>query len=304
MIYISQGHEKGIGLEVFLKSFICLNKNQHKKYLLFVNQKDLLSNLNNLKIEYEITQNNLVISNSILQCEFFETIQNISNSTLSLSKAMEKCGSKDILLTLPTSKDQLTLNSQQVNGHTEFFRKHFKLEEIAMSFLGENSNFLLLTDHISIDAIPKALNLNFIVSKVSIGIMGFVNQRKIKEVYFSGINPHCGESGYISKEDQVIDKAINELKIKFPDIIFHEQQAGDTLHFNIRNKHQLFIYASHDQGLAPFKLKYGLTGINYSIGLPFRRVSVDHGTAFSLFGKNQANYIGMLYLLNEIDTWS
>ena len=130
------------------------------------------------------------------------------------------------------------------------------------------------------------------------------NIRNIKEVYFSGINPHCGEDGNISITDIIINAAIKKLVLSFPDIDFHEMLPGDTLHFSIKNKEQLFVYAFHDQGLAPFKLKYGLTGINLSLGLPFKRVSVDHGTAFNLYGKNQANYNGMLYLLDEVKNWT
>jgi len=55
----------------------------------------------------------------------------------------------------------------------------------------------------------------------------------------------------------------------------------------------------HDQGLAPFKSQFGLIGLNISIGLPFLRLSVDHGTAFELYGKNKANSSGMLYLLKN-----
>jgi 4-hydroxythreonine-4-phosphate dehydrogenase len=56
----------------------------------------------------------------------------------------------------------------------------------------------------------------------------------------------------------------------------------------------------HDQGLSFFKSQMGLLGINISLGLPFLRTSVDHGTAFELYGKNQANFSGCLYVMKEM----
>lgn len=303
MIYITQGHAKGIGIEVFLKAFICLKSSFQDKFKLIISKFDLELNLKQLNIEYSIKNDELSYWNTQLQCLFFEK-DSLPNSSISLDLAMGLCKPNDILLTLPTSKDQLFFKTKQVNGHTEYFRKAFNLEEIAMTFLGEDSNFLLLSDHIAIQDVPTYLSEDFIFNKVSIALKNFPQNREIKEVFFAGINPHCGEDGHISNDDIVIDKVTEKLKKTFPNIIFHKQQAGDTLHFNIKNKHQLFIYPAHDQGLAPFKLKYGLTGINFSQGLPFPRVSVDHGTAFNLWGKNQANYIGMLYLLHEIESWT
>ncbi len=295
MIYVTQGHAKGIGIEVFLKAFICLSKTYQSKFILIINSVDLKSNLKNLQISHQIENNLLNFCGAQLSCEFIES-SNLPNSTNALDAAVKLCK--------PTSKDQIFYKEKQVNGHTEYFRKAFKKEEIAMTFLGLDSNFLLLSDHIAIDKVINYLNLDFIVEKVKIAISQMIQSRKIKEVYFAGINPHCGEDGHISSADKIIDQAIEVLKDIFPKIIFHPQMAGDTLHFNIKNRHQLFIYPLHDQGLAPFKLKFGLTGINFSQGLSFKRVSVDHGTAFSLWGKNQANYIGMIYLLNEIENWT
>ncbi|MFT6633656.1 MAG: 4-hydroxythreonine-4-phosphate dehydrogenase [Bacteriovoracaceae bacterium] len=304
MIYVSQGHEKGIGIEVFIKAFLCLSSDYQSQFKIIINQNDLKNNLEALRVPYTFENSSLILGKSSLNCIFFDTQLNSFNSTTSLDLAVGLCKPNDILLTLPTSKDQLFFKDSQVNGHTEYFRKMFNREEIAMSFLGENSNFLLLSDHIAINEVIDYLNPQFIVKKVSIVLQEMIKAREIKEVFFAGINPHCGEDGNISSADKMIDESILILKDNFTDILFHDQLPGDTIHFNLKHKNQLFIYPYHDQGLAPFKLKYGLTGINFSMGLPFKRVSVDHGTAFSLWGKNQANYIGMIYLLNEIENWA
>ena len=79
--------------------------------------------------------------------------------------------------------------------------------------------------------------------------------------------------------------------------------SGDTMHFNRENINQLLIYPSHDQGLGVFKALYGLIGINFTANLPVRRVSVDHGTAFDLYGKDEAKTAGMEFLLSEVENW-
>ncbi len=303
MIRVTQGHEKGIGLEIFLKAYLTLKKEHQKLFKLYCFRDSLESTLINCKIPFQINKNSTNFSSSDLSCEFLKN-KNLSETMISLNKSIRDMDNTDILLTLPSSKDQFKDDDNHYNGHTEYFRQFFKNNEITMSFLSSSSNFLLLTDHIDINEVSKSINEKLITEKIKHFLDSKLPNREIKEVFFSGINPHCGENGYISKDDEVINKAIETLKKRYQHINFHNMQAGDTLHFNIKNKSQLFIYSSHDQGLGVFKLKYGLTGINFSCGLPFKRVSVDHGTAFNLFGKNQASYIGMTYLMDEILSWT
>ena len=100
-------------------------------------------------------------------------------------------------------------------------------------------------------------------------------------------------------EEKYIKKDILDLE-KLYGHIFSGPFSGDTLHHHQRlDKKQLFVYMYHDQGLAQFKSQYGLIGLNITLGLPFLRLSVDHGTAFDLYGKNKANISGMLFLFKQ-----
>ena len=120
-----------------------------------------------------------------------------------------------------------------------------------------------------------------------------------EEVVFSGINPHAGENGILGDEEKHIKSAMTDLE-KHYGKIFTGPFSGDTLHHHyLSDKNQLFVYMYHDQGLAQFKSQYGLIGLNITLGLPFLRLSVDHGTAFELYGKNKANISGMLFLLKQ-----
>ena len=107
MIYITQGHEEAIGIEVFLKSFICLQTNQQKKFVLSCFKDTLINNLNKLKFSFEINDSLVRIGESVsLQCIFQKKCEQ-SQTLKTLTEILDVITDKDILLTLPTSKDQL-----------------------------------------------------------------------------------------------------------------------------------------------------------------------------------------------------
>lgn len=302
MIYVSSGYEKGIGLEVFLKSFICLNNSYQHNFTLVSSKSHISRTFKSINTHFNIVENSLFFSSSKLNCIFLDnTAPNLTSA--SMNKIMQLISIQDIFLTLPSMKSEIHFNGKIVAGHTEYFREFYGNHNLTMNFLSKNENVLLLSDHISIDEVQENLNFRSILKKVSCSLDNFPKHRSINEVYFAGINPHCGESGQISSFDTILDTVQAELCKLYPDIKFHKQMAADTLHFNFENSRQLFVYAYHDQGLGPFKLKNGLIGINLTLGMPFKRVSVDHGTANNIYEKNCANYQGMLFLLHEILNW-
>ncbi|MBC7427699.1 MAG: 4-hydroxythreonine-4-phosphate dehydrogenase PdxA [Bacteriovorax sp.] len=293
MIYVTQGHERGIGLEIFLKSFLLLSKEEKEGVTLIVEEKDLDTNLSDLKL-------------SKINFKYLKTIHpkmaaaKIPSSTSSLITALELIKPTDILITLPTSKDQLILNNKNMAGYTEFFRGYYKNANIAMTFKGLSQNVLLVTDHVALKDVSTMITKKLIVDKTNTTIEFYKKYfSAFDEVVFSGINPHVGENGILGNEDFIIQNAIDELKNKHI-LQFSGPYSGDTLHMHANdNKNQLFVYMYHDQGLAQFKSHHGLIGLNISMGLPFLRLSVDHGTAFDLYGKNKANSTGMIFLFKQ-----
>jgi 4-hydroxythreonine-4-phosphate dehydrogenase len=291
MIYVTQGHEKGIGLEIFLKSFLLLPSDQKNKIALVCDAEDLNKNLSDLKLNKSSFLDLKIIAN--------EKTSGFS-STDSLLTALKLLNEKDILVTLPTSKDQLKLNGQNMAGYTEFFRTFFNNKNIAMTFKGLTQNVLLITDHLPLKTVPGAITETLIENKMKITLDNFKKYFfEFDEVIFAGINPHAGESGILGDEEKHIYSAIAKLEKTYGKI-FKGPLSGDTLHYvEDKTKNQLLVYMFHDQGLPQFKSQYGLIGLNITLGLPFLRLSVDHGTAFDLYGKNKANISGMLYLLKN-----
>ncbi|MFZ4712920.1 MAG: 4-hydroxythreonine-4-phosphate dehydrogenase PdxA [Bacteriovoracaceae bacterium] len=303
MIYVSQGHELGIGLEVFLKSFLHLSQLEQREFTLICNSSSLRQTIDSLSLPYKLTKNELQLAKNItLKIKEAKKISPFQ-STDSLVACLEVLKKKDILFTLPTSKDQLILGKKKLSGHTEFFRHYYKKDEISMLFYSPNIKLFLITDHLALKKVGDTITSSLIARKVSLVLK---ESKKYKlgnftEVLFSGINPHVGENGILGNEDSKIFPGIKKLKTTFPKITFLGPISGDILSLKLDPlKEQLLVYMFHDQGLSFFKSQMGLLGINISLGLPNLRTSVDHGTAFDLYGKNQANFSGCLYVIKEM----
>jgi 4-hydroxythreonine-4-phosphate dehydrogenase len=291
MIYVTQGHEHGIGLEIFLKSFLMLSSLDRKQVTLITQKKHLEEHFKWMNLSPMLFKD--------LNVLFAESTE-APASSITLLKAFEVLTDKDTLVTLPTSKDQLIYKKKSYAGYTELFRAFFNKPEIAMTFKGVDLDVVLVTDHIPLNKVAQIIDENLIVSKVKTTLEFFQKYfYNFEEVIFAGINPHVGENGILGNEDACISKAIAILKSNYA-VNFKGPYSGDTLHIHhSTDKKQLFVYMFHDQGLPVFKSKFGFVGLNISMGLPFLRLSVDHGTAFELYGKNKGDMSGMLYLLKE-----
>ena len=302
MILITQGHESSISIEVFLKSFLLLPYQEQSRILFFVFQESLEKTLKLLRINYKLTNNAVLIGQSLLKCRFLQKAGQ-PESTVALSEAIKTIkNDSDILLTLPTSKDQLYYEKKMTKGHTEFLRSYFNKENLSMVFSANNENILLISDHIPLKSVSKFIKPEVIIEKVSDSIIHFKRYfNPITEVFLTGLNPHAGENGLLGNEEQKIQIAIKQLAKYFPEIKFEGPIPGDGIHLKKTKKeaHQLYVYMYHDQGLSPFKQKHGLVGLHMTFGLPFLRMSVDHGTGFEIYGKRIANPIGCYHLLKK-----
>lgn len=294
MIYVTQGHEKSISLEIFLKACLQLSNEQLKKVCLICDPNSLKETLGFLGFDYLLKDSSLHFYDLDLKLCPISSKPGLSQSQLALEMGIKLCQEDDILLTLPTSKDQLHFNGALCAGHTEFFRSHFKNADLAMVFRDDHFFHLLLTDHVPLDKVSSLCTSEFITRKVEITLEGLKRYfNKPHFLYFAGINPHAGEDGILGDDKEVFARAFKTLKSSHSDIEFVGPLSGDTLHnLQAPQGDSLFIYSAHDQALAPFKQKNRFWGSNITLGLPFLRLSVDHGTAFNLYGKNMANSLG------------
>ncbi len=300
MIYITQGHQQSIGPEVFFKALIQLPPESWSYFKFVAHRQVIEQTLSNLSLSFSWQENQLVLEAGQLACLLFDdSLADLLQSTIALELALGELNHcNDILLTLPTSKDQLIHNGQLKAGYTEFLRARFNCPNVAMLFMAPSDLTLLVTDHIPLKNVSATITSNLIEAKVEQCLEGLKKYFSLPdEVLVAGINPHCGENGILGDEDGVIPPAIEKLTTNYSSIKFFGPYSADTLHFHRRSCSQLKVYMYHDQGLPLFKAIHGTVGLNISLGLPFLRMSVDHGTAFELYGRNIADESGALFLL-------
>jgi 4-hydroxythreonine-4-phosphate dehydrogenase len=293
-VYVSQGHEAGIGLEVFFKSCLLLSSNELSKIVLIAFPDSIYETLKRLNIPHKIEENSLTIINLTLEAIWLSDVDH-SESFTSLSLAMKLSKDGGVLYTLPTSKDQFP----GFPGHTEYFRNFYKKPELGMFFSSPRMQVLLLTDHLPISSLSNALTEDVIYNRLHESIKTLTNWNwPIKRILISGLNPHAGEKGLIGNEDERITNVMKRLSsaIKYT---ITGPYPGDTMSLEQNDPHDLLVYMYHDQGLGVFKGLQGFVGSNITLGLPYPRFSPDHGTSFSLFGKNLADYRGCSFSLKQ-----
>jgi 4-hydroxythreonine-4-phosphate dehydrogenase len=293
-VYVTQGHEKGVGLEVFFKSCLMMSNSSLKLVQLIAFQNSVSNVLNKMKIPFKISKHSILLGHQEISVLWLEKME-FSESYSSLLKGMKLSEQGGVLFTLPTSKDQFP-NSP---GHTEFFRSYYNRPDLVMFFSSPNLKTLLLSDHIPIKEISEALSEEIIKKRLEVAYSSLTQMKfPIDHILVAGFNPHAGEKGLIGKEDIRIESVLKSLRHQFR-LNISGPFPGDTMLMEKKSINDLLVYVFHDQGLGVFKSLQGLIGSNITLGLPYPRFSPDHGTSFSLFGKNLADYRGCSYALNE-----
>jgi 4-hydroxythreonine-4-phosphate dehydrogenase len=207
-----------------------------------------------------------------------------------------KDGSADAVVTGPVSKEGLQAVGFPFPGQTEYFAAAFGVSHFGMLLTGDTLTVGLATIHEALAAAPGLLSSDriFEIGRLS---AEFLHRRGIAQprIAVAGLNPHAGENGAFGREEMsIIAPAILRLNATglatfsgpaVPDAVFRDAARG---HFDA------VIAMYHDQGLIPLKLLDFDSAVNVTLGLPKPRTSPDHGTAFSIAGKNLANPSSML----------
>lgn len=202
-----------------------------------------------------------------------------------------KDGHIDVLVTAPISKNAMKLAGFTYPGHTEYLAHEFGVKEGLMMMVADNRRMALNTVHIPIRDVPDAISLEGIKNKLKTLISSLQIDFGIARPMIAvlGLNPHAGENGTIGKEEEeIIRPAILECK-KAGNVVMGPYPADGFFGSMNFNKYDAILAMYHDQGLIPFKLLNFNNGVNYTAGLPFVRTSPDHGTAFDIAGKNEAD---------------
>lgn len=197
----------------------------------------------------------------------------------------------DLLVTAPINKYNIQSEDFQFPGHTDYLNQEIDGEAL-MLMISENLRVGLLTDHLPLNEVSKAITPELIKQKVKT-----INQSLIQDfniikpkIAILGLNPHSGDQGVIGKEEvETIFPTVKELLNE--GYIVNGPFSADAFFGNEQYKnYDAVIACYHDQGLIPFKsLSFG-EGVNYTAGLNKIRTSPDHGTAYDIAGQGKAKH--------------
>ena len=229
----------------------------------------------------------------------------VANGSLALEciqKALDLIKSKrvDALITAPVNKhtiNQALLREAKkggarccFRGHTEYLARAAKTKDFAMMLVGGPFKVVLVTRHIALKNVPRALTKKKIYRAIRLTALALRKYFAIPHprIGVCALNPHSGDEGISGNEEiriirPAVIKAKNLAAIEGP-------LAADTLfYFASHGKFDAVVAMYHDQGLIPLKTLALHQGVNITLGLPFVRTSADHGTAYDIAGKNRAN---------------
>ena len=300
-IFISPGDPSGIGPEVALKA-LDKNKDIQKEFVLGgdVNYyQDFAKRLNlNLNfIEEDSSENGIKVKHFPLKNKINPGIPEVDNSNYImdvLSYGALGCLSKKYngLITGPVNKELINQSGFEFSGHTEFLADICNVKKVVMLLLNEKLKIALLTTHIPLSKVPESVTRENLKETIKIINENFSSIWKIKNpsIGILGLNPHAGEGGFIGKEEEEIIKPfINSSKGN----LFGPISADTAFTKKNIDKYDVFLAMFHDQGLPVIKsFGFGNT-LNITLGLPFLRISVDHGTAYEIAEINAADFSSM-----------
>lgn len=289
-IALTTGDIDGIGLEVAAKALVAIGEQRDTQFVLWRSPWAEKKHLSLLAQHFEVVS--LEDSTKIWETPWAPNqILDVSSTAkpdrwvahASLACLHQLC---DGLVTGPLSK--IGMSSHHHIGHTELLSHLSGTEPLFMSFWGKSFSVVLVTGHVSIRKVPRTFGPRLLEKalQLSLKLRESFPQPK-RPIAVVGLNPHAGEEGLIGGEEQ---EWLGRMIQKFSAFGVEGPLVPDTAFLpKMQNKYSIFICPYHDQGLIPFKMVHGFnSGVHVTLGLPFVRTSVDHGTAKELYGLDQA----------------
>ena len=316
IILVVLGEPNSTFSEVLFKYFNSTNFKKNKNKIILIGSKDLLiKQMKKLKYNFllnEIKNINKAILKSIniidVKYNFKKTFTKITGSS---NKYIESCFDLAIeiiklnklsnLINGPVSKKHFL--KKKFPGITEYVGSKTKTDKPVMLIYNKELSVSPLTTHIPIKYVAKHIKKNKIINHIKI-INEFYKSKlgKKPKIALLGLNPHCETTDIVSEEVKEIIPAINYLSRK--KIKVYGPIPADTffLHKNIK-KFDVVVGMYHDQVLTPVKTLFQFEAINVTLGLPFVKVTPDHGPNYEMIGINKSDPSSIFYafkFFNEI----
>lgn len=313
VIGVTMGDPSGIGPEIILKSFS--NAEISNSRIVVIGDFNIMRSAYDM---LKISSFRLKRTDEISECIFGNEVLNILDLGLmetnqlqtgkvnaasgsaafeSLRKAIELANNKEIdaIATAPLNKEAIHLAGHHYAGHTEILAELTNTDDYAMLLYDKKLSVIHVSTHISLleavsglkrERIEKVIQLAEYSMKRLLG--------RSPAIAVAGLNPHAGENGLFGDEEiREINPAIKNMKAKGFDV--EGPVPPDTVFLKaVNGMYDVVVAMYHDQGHIPLKLLGFSTGVNITVGLPFIRTSVDHGTAFEIAWSGRASEESMM----------
>ena len=304
LIAVTAGDPAGVGPD------ICLELSNHalsNKIVVLSDPSVLEERAKNLKKNIKITEwdpkkidNGKLSENSLFVWPHYfrsdvlcghPNSENSETVLSSMNSAIDGCKRKIFkgMVTAPVNKSVINQAEFQFTGHTEFIANNTDTETPVMMLAADKFRVALATTHIPLSQVSSSITKEKIINIIEIihaDLKKYFNIQNPK-IFVCGLNPHAGENGYLGNEEKtIIEPAIKYLRKK--GLSVEGPASADTIFLN-EKKADIFLAMYHDQGLPILKYKGFGNAVNVTLGLPFVRTSVDHGTAYDIAGTGKAD---------------
>ena len=194
------------------------------------------------------------------------------------------------VVTAPINKEALRLAGFHYPGHTEILADFSETKDFAMMLMNDDLRVILVTIHVSLREAIEQLTIKRELMTIRLAHQAMTQLGIARpRIAVAGLNPHAGEHGLFGSEDEsIIKPAIQQAQAEGIEV--SGPWPGDTVFMKARQgQFDIVVAQYHDQGLIPVKYLGVDEGVNITVGLPFVRTSVDHGTAFDIAGTGKAS---------------
>ena len=313
-ILIVSGEPNSVFLELFFK---VINNNKINSPIILISSKKLL----NLQMKKLGFKNKIRLINAA-KLKFYK----LDNKTINLidvkynpDKAFEKISSKSNIfiknsfelafkiikkyknvkfINGPISKKYFL--KKEFLGITEYISEKFLTKKTCMLIFNKKLSVCPITTHLPLKLVSKKITKKNIINKVTLINNFYKKNLKFKpRIAILGLNPHCESIHVFNEDEKIIKPSIKYLKKKYN---VSGPYPADTIFLkNNRKNFDVIIGMYHDQVLTPIKTLYEYDAINITLGLPFIRISPDHGPNETMMGKNLSNPLSLLRAIKFLD---
>lgn len=313
-ILITAGEPAGIGPEILVKMaqhacndqlIVCADPSVLKQAAQIAG---LPLTLSEFKSEHEVQAHRpghlWVIPQRVSEPVIFGEL-NVANAeyvlnTLKVANDLAQRGEVDAILTGPVHKGIINDSGLTFSGHTEFFAERSGCKKVVMMLATDGLRVTLATTHLPLRKVPDAITKDLLEDVITIIDAELRSKFAINhpKILVCGLNPHAGENDHLgTEESQIITPTLASLQQKLNATLIGPLPADTAFQPNKIQGVDTVLAMYHDQGLPTLKYKGFGKAVNVTLGLPYIRTSVDHGTGLDIAGNNIADIGSMQYTL-------